>query len=88
MNVNITRFVRSDTEGALKAFCDVSVGDMVLIKGIRIVEGRLGPFISMPRQQNKLGKWYDSVVPLCPHVKKNIYEAVMQAYRQGWPAQR
>lgn len=81
MKVDITRFVRSETDGALKAFCDVSVGGMMLIKGIRVVEGRTGPFISMPRQQNKLGKWYDSVVPLCPNVKKNIYEAVMQAYR-------
>lgn len=81
MNVSITRFVRSETDGALKAFCDVSIGGVVLIKGLRIVEGRLGPFISMPRQQNKVGKWYDSVVPLCPTVKKNIVEAVMEAYR-------
>jgi len=81
--VTISRFVRHDQDGALKAFCDVVIGGAVLIKGIRVVEGRTGPFISMPRQQSRNGKWYDNVVPLCPVVKENLSRAVLEAYRSG-----
>ncbi len=81
MDIRVIRFVRSDTDGALKAFCDVSLGNRVLIKGIRIVEGRTGPFISMPRQQSKTGKWYDSIVPLCPDLRARLHQTVLDAYR-------
>ena len=76
----ITRFVKSDGDGPLRAFCDVSVGDLVLIRGIRVVKGRNGHFISMPRQLSKAGKWYDSVVPLTREVKIKIQQAVLDAF--------
>ena len=76
----ITRFVKSDGEGPLRAFCDVAVGNLVLIRGIRVVKGRNGHFISMPRQLSKTGKWYDSVVPLTREVKIKIQQAVLDAF--------
>ena len=83
MEVAITRFVRHDGGGALKAFCDVMVGDHLLIKGIRVIEGRLGPFVSMPRQQNREGKWFDSVIPMTRGMKAELTRAVMDAYRNS-----
>ncbi len=81
MDVRITRFVRFVNEGSLKAFCDVAIEGLVLIKGIRVVEGREGPFISMPRQQSKNGKWYDSVVLLTRELKSELARVVLDAYR-------
>jgi len=83
MDVAITRFVRHDGGGALKAFCDVLVGEHLLIKGIRVVEGRLGPFVSMPRQQNKDGRWFDSVVPMTKGMKAELSRVVLDAYRNS-----
>lgn len=80
MDCAITRFVRFEGQGSLKAFCDVAVGELLLIKGIRVVEGRSGPFISMPRQQSKNGKWYDSIVPLKAEVKEQIRRLVLEAF--------
>ncbi len=80
MAITITRFVTFENEGALKAFCDVSVANLVLIKGIRVVIGKNGPFISMPRQQSKNGKWYDSVVPLSPDVKQQLHRVVLETF--------
>ena len=48
MDFTVTRFVKFSGQGSLKAFCDIAVGDLFLIKGVRVVEGRTGPFISMP----------------------------------------
>ena len=80
MDMTITRFVRCDGEGDLKAFCDVLLGEEILIKGIRIVSGRKGPFISMPRQCSKAGKWYDSVVLLSREAKAALNQAVLEAF--------
>lgn len=80
MELTVTRFVIAEGEGALRAFCDISVGGLILVKGIRVVEGRGGLFVSMPRQQNRVGKWYDSVVPLCPDLRSRIEQAVLKAY--------
>lgn len=80
MQLKITRFVRSEGESDLKAFCDVCVGDLLLIRGVRVVQGRQGPFVSMPRQQGKNGKWYDSVVPLDKGIRTRLSQAVLEAY--------
>lgn len=77
----ITRFVRFENEGSLKAFCDVAIDRRLLIKGIRVVEGRNGPFVSMPRQQGRSGKWYDSVVPLTRDMKAELSRVVLQAFQ-------
>ena len=80
-DLSITRFVKYENEGALKAFCDVIFDSHILIKGIRVIEGRQGPFVSMPRQRNRAGKWYDSVVPLSPDTRRKLTKTVLEAYR-------
>ena len=81
MDIAVTRFVRFENQGALQAFCDVSVGSAMLIKGVRVVEGRTGPFVSMPRQQNSIGKWYDNVVLLDGALREKLIRRVLEAYR-------
>lgn len=77
----ITRFVRyEEGRGLLKAFCDVSLGEHCLIRGVRVVEGKGGLFVSLPRQLGRNGKWYDSVVLMSPEAKAGLTDAVLRAY--------
>ncbi len=78
----VKRLVRFDGDGALKAYCDLSIGSLLLIKGVRVVEGKHGLFVSMPRQQGKDSKWYDSVVALSKAVKQDLDRVVLAAYQQ------
>ena len=80
-NFAVTRFVPFKNQGALKAFCDIAVEDLLLIKGVRIVEGKRGPFVSMPRQLSRNGKWYDSVVPLSKETRVRLIELVLETYK-------
>ena len=82
MDFTITRFVLFDGEGSLKAFCDVAVGKLLLIKGVRIIEGRHGPFVRMPRQQSKDGTWYDSVVPLSKEMRMEVSRLVLDTFER------
>lgn len=81
----VTRFVRWDGGGSLKAFCDVAVDRRLLIKGIRVVEGRNGTFVSMPRQQSKDERWHDVVVPLTNDTKIEIARIILDAFHASRP---
>ena len=80
--LSVERMVRFDGEGSLKAFCDLAIGEMLLVKGLRVIEGKKGLFVSMPRQQGKDGKWYESVVALTKEAKDEISKVALEAYRQ------
>ena len=77
--IEVARMYRVETGSPLKAFVDVSI-NQVLVKGVRIVEGKNGLFITMPQTQAKDGKWYPSVMLLDDGLKDEPQEAVLEAY--------
>lgn len=82
LDVSVTRVVAFEGAGSVKAFCDLTIGEQVLIRGVRVVHGKRGLFISMPRQQGKHGAWYDSVSVLTKDLKAAVDRAVLAAYEQ------
>ena len=81
-DLTVKRLVKFDGEGALKAYCDLAVGSHFLIKGLRVITGKNGTFVSMPRQQSKGGKWFDSVEVLSKDTKGEVDRVVLEAYQQ------
>lgn len=80
LKLAVTRLHKLDGEGATKAFCDISVMDSLVINGLRVVEGKDGLFVCMPREAGKNGKWYNTVIPLTREVKDAIEQIVLEAY--------
>ena len=80
LNLEVSRIHKLDGSGATKAFCDLSVLDSFVIKGLRVVEGEKGLFVSMPREEGKDGKWYNTVVPATREIKDEIEKLVLEAY--------
>ena len=78
----VKRLVKFDGEGSVKAYCDLAIGELFLIKGLRVVDGKNGLFVSMPRQRGKDTKWYDSVVALTKEAKSEVGRVVLGAYQQ------
>ena len=85
MEFGVQRLIRFEGQGSLKAFCDLVVGERLLIKGLRVVEGKNGLFVSMPREQGKDAKWYDNVVALTKETKQELNRVVLDAYQQSEP---
>lgn len=77
--VKVVRLHRYDGDSKTKAFADIAIGDFI-IKGLRVVEGKNGLFLSMPREKSKDGKWYDSVYPSTKEAHQNLQDIVLQAY--------
>lgn len=80
LKLEVSRLHKLDGTGHLKAFCDLTVLDSLVIKGLRVVEGEKGLFVGMPQEAGKDGKWYSTVIPLKREVKDEIEKIVLEAY--------
>ena len=67
-------------DSRVKAFVDIGVNDVLLIKGVRVVKGKKGLFVSMPVEQGKNERWYERVRCLNQDVRSLISEKVLEAY--------
>lgn len=83
MNVQfkVTKMFRLPEAGSLKAFADVVVNDALVIKGLRVVEGKKGLFVTMPREQGKDSKWYDQVTCTSADIFDDIASKVLLEYQ-------
>jgi stage V sporulation protein G len=77
--VEVARMHKVENDSSLKAFADVIIGQ-VLVKGIRVVEGKKGLFTALPKSQGKDGRWYETVHILDEELKQELEEAVLKAY--------
>ena len=79
--ISVSRIYRLEGESKLKAFADISVAG-VIVKGLSVVDGSKGLFVSMPRHQGKDGKWYDTVYPATKELREQLSQLVLSAYKQ------
>ena len=80
LKLAVTRLHKLEGEGPTRAFCDISILDSLVINGLRVVQGKDGLFVSLPREAGKDGKWYNTVIPLRREVKDEIEKLVLEAY--------
>jgi stage V sporulation protein G len=73
--------------GAQKAFADVTIDGNFVIKGVRIMNGSKGLFLSMPSRKNSdkekesSGKAYQEIFfPITKSAREELYSAVLDAY--------
>jgi len=78
--VEVLRMHRLNGDSNLKAFADVSFAGVFTVKGLKVVEGKNGLFVSMPSQKGKDGKWYNSAHPLTKEFRETLNSLVLEAY--------
>ena len=76
----VERMYRMAGEASTKAFADISVGGVVMVKGLRVVQGSKGLFVGMPRKPGKDGNWYDTVRPLTKEARASLVSTVLEAF--------
>ena len=80
MKIEVSRIHKLDGTGATKGFADITIEDSLSILGLRVVDGKDGLFVTMPREEGKDGKWYSVVVFLKQDLKEEIERIVLEAY--------
>lgn len=75
MRFTVEKMFRLSDAGTLLAFADVCCDDVLTIRGVRVLKGKKGMFVSVPQEQGKNSKWYDQVV----FKNADVYEAFARA---------
>ena len=80
IEIRVERIHKLDGDGSLKGFADISVAGSFIIKGLRIVAGEEGLFVSMPREKGKNGRWYNTVDLVNKALQEKLASLVLSAY--------
>ena len=80
LDIRVSKIYRVDTGSALKAFADIVINEAVLIRVIRVVEGKNGMFVSMPKEKSKDNRWFDRIRFLDQDTDRSLAEEVLKAY--------
>lgn len=65
-----------------KAFIDLALDGTLVIKGLTLVEGKKGLFLSFPAAKGKNGKYYNSVYSMDKEWLKQLQDACIKKYNE------
>jgi len=85
INISIRRvfILKSEKQTSLRAFVDIIVNGCLVIKGLKVVSGKNGLFVSMPQEQNTQNKkWYPTVTTLDLDTRNRLQDIVLKAYEE------
>ena len=80
MKFTVEKMFRLPDAGNLLAFADVCCDDVLTIRGVRVLKGKKGLFVSLPQEQGKDNKWYDQVVCESVDVYEDLSRVVINEY--------
>lgn len=80
-NVKITCRPYSGTSNT-KAFVDLELDSTLVIKGLTLVEGKNGLFLSFPSTKGKNGKYYNSIYSLDKEWTNLLQDACIKKYNE------
>ena len=70
-------------EGTLRATATVNINNAFAIRGIKLMEGSKGLFVSMPSYKAGNGEYKDICFPCTSESRKEFDQAVLNAYEQA-----
>lgn len=65
-----------------KAFVDLELDNTLVIKGLTLVEGKKGLFLSFPNTKGKDGKYYNYVYTLDKEWRECLQDACIKKYNK------
>ena len=68
-------------KGSILAFASADIGGCFAVTGIKIVEGKDGPFVAMPSQFGRDKQHHDICFPTTSAMREALTTVVMDAYR-------
>ena len=75
-------------EEKLKAFANITFDNAFVVRGLKVISGTQGFFVSMPSRRKKDGTFQDLAHPITNDLRKKIEDRVLDAFetelnRQG-----
>ncbi len=67
-------------EDKLKAFVSVTLDGCFVVRGLKVINGSQGYFVSMPSRKRKDGSYQDIAHPINNEMRKHIEGKVLDAF--------
>jgi len=67
-------------EEKLKAFANITFDDAFVIRGLKIISGNRGLFVSMPSRKRPDGSYQDVAHPINTETRKHLEQMIIEAY--------
>lgn len=86
-HLKVDKMRETDGKSAVKAFVDILVtenpddkkSNALVIRGFRVVEGKKGLFVGMPREKRQ-DKYYDIAYPITETLRTKITNLILEYY--------
>lgn len=70
------------TLGSMKALASITLNDQLAIRGLRVVEGKNGLFVSFPNDPFYKGEDYKNIVfPITRELKEHVEKCVLEKFQ-------
>ena len=76
------RIVKNDTS-KIKGSASITIDDCFVVHDIKIIEGKEGFFIAMPRRKTAEGEYKDVVHPINTETRELIRDIVLKAFEEA-----
>jgi len=83
LNISETSiFMLQNQDSKLKAYATITFESCFVVRGIKIIDGQKGLFLSMPSLQKKDGTFQNIAHPITKEARSHIEETVLKAYEE------
>jgi stage V sporulation protein G len=79
MEITEIRVTLKDEE-RLKGFANITFNNCFVVRGMKIIEGNTGLFVSMPSRKRPNGTYQDIAHPINQDMRENIESKVLKEY--------
>lgn len=83
MKTNVTLRLFDSQKNNTKAFIELKLDDTLIVKGLSLVEGKKGLFLSWPATKGKDGKYYNTVYSLDKDWRKKLEDTCIRKYKEA-----
>lgn len=82
MKTNVTLRLFESAKSNTKAFIELKLDNTLVVKGLSLVEGKKGLFLSYPATKGKDDKYYNSVYSLDKDWTKKLEDTCIKKYKE------
>ncbi len=82
MRISEIKIKKVEGKDRFKAWVTLTFDNEFRIHGLKIIQGRDGPFVAMPSRKLPNGEFIDTAYPLTPELRETIQREVLNEYNR------
>lgn len=82
MKTNVTLRLFESARSNTKAFIELKLDNVLIVKGLSLVEGKKGLFLSYPSSKGRDGKYYNTVYSLDKEWREKLENVCIKKYKK------